>query len=329
MSVIAIVNRKGGSGKSTLATHLAAVFANVGAAVALGDIDKQQSTRTWLRQRKASGERTRILGWNVDAKTFVREPVGIDHVVMDTPGGLTGLDLARVVMYADAILMPISPSLFDRTSAADCLAELRTMPRVESGRCRIAAVGMRVDPRAEAAEALRSWAAEQRVPLVAVLPQSNAYVRYAEKGLTLFDVPQSHVEGEIAHWKPLLQWMRPLLQPAANAAPRAAPSVAPAVEQPKPETLSSGPRIVAPATPPAVAPKVTPVVATAGAVAAASPAAPVAPAVQAAPAAPSAPVAPPAQRPAPPAEVRTGTNGGPAQGRLFDMQVPRFLSRKP
>ena len=221
MSVIAVVNRKGGSGKTTLATHFAAIFANAGAAVALGDIDRQQSTRVWLRHRKASGEPTRILGWNVDAKTFVREPVGIDHVVMDTPGGLTGLDLARVVMYADAIVMPISYSLFDRSSAAECLAELRTMPRVRSGRCRVAAVGMRIDP-AEGRDGMAAaWTAEQKLPLIAVLPQSPAYVRSAERGLTLFDVPQLQVTDELAHWRPLLQWMRPLLQPPANVGPGA------------------------------------------------------------------------------------------------------------
>jgi chromosome partitioning protein len=251
MSVIAVVNRKGGSGKSTLATHFAAVFANAGATVALGDFDKQQSTRVWLRHRKDSGETTRILGWNVDARTFVREPVGIEHVVMDTPGGLTGLDLARVVMYADAIVMPVSHSLFDRTSAADCLAELRTMPRVQSGRCRVAAVGMRVDPQTEAMERVRLWAAEHKLALIGALPQSAVYVRVAERGLTVFDVPQSQVEDELFHWKPLLQWMRPLLQaansPAAPAAPRA-PVAAnpPVVDQPKPETLSRGPRVAPP-----------------------------------------------------------------------------------
>jgi chromosome partitioning protein len=258
MSVIAVVNRKGGSGKSTLATHLAAVFANVGAAVALGDIDRQQSTRTWLRQRNASGERTKILGWNVDAKTFVRAPVGIDHVVMDTPGGLTGLDLARVVMYADAILMPVSNSLFDRASAADCLAELRTMPRVQSGRCRVAAVGMRIDSHTEVVERVRAWAAEQKLSLVTVLPQSLAYVRCAERGMTLFDVPQQQVEEELGHWMPLLQWLRPLLHPAANAGGTAGARVPlqgsaarspalPVVDQPKPETISRGPRALDPA----------------------------------------------------------------------------------
>ena len=191
MSVIAVVNRKGGSGKSTLATHIAAYCALRGAAVAIADIDRQQSTRAWLRQRKAqlAGESMRLTAWNVDPRSFVRPPVGIDHVVIDTPGGLTGLDLARVVMYADALVVPIGASIFDRESAAACLAELRTLPRVASGRCRVGAIGMRVEAHSDAAEALLGWSHEQKLQILAVLPQSSAYVRCIDKGLTLFDLP--------------------------------------------------------------------------------------------------------------------------------------------
>jgi chromosome partitioning protein len=254
MSVIAVVNRKGGSGKSTLATHIAAYCALRGATVALGDIDRQQSTRTWLRQRKMlyaqAGEGMHIVGWHIDARSFVRPPTGIDHVVIDTPGGLTGLDLARVVMYADAIVVPVGLSIFDRESAAACLAELRTLPRVSSGRCRLAAIGMRVESRSDAADVLLAWSEEQHLRLVAVLPQSHAYVRCIDQGLTLFDMPLSEIESDLDHWKPLVQWLRPLVRPAANAS-EAAPGTAaslfatgsgtePVVDQPKPGTLQPG-----------------------------------------------------------------------------------------
>jgi chromosome partitioning protein len=248
MSVIAVVNRKGGSGKSTLATHIATYCALRGAAVAIADIDRQQSTRAWLRQRKAqlAGESMRITAWNVDPRTFVRPPVGIDHVVIDTPGGLTGLDLARVVMYADALVVPIGASIFDRESAATCLAELRTLPRVASGRCRIGAIGMRVESNSDAAEALLGWSQEHKLQILAVLPQASAYVRCIDKGLTLFDLPLEEIEAELAHWKPLLQWLRPLVRPAANAS-EALPGTAyagkvagaPVVDQPKPEPAPS------------------------------------------------------------------------------------------
>jgi chromosome partitioning protein len=259
MSVIAVVNRKGGSGKSTLATHVAAYCALRGAAVAIADIDRQQSTKTWLRQRKArqGGEAMRITAWHVDPRSFVRPPAGIDHVVVDTPGGLTGLDLARVVMYADAIVVPVGNSIFDRESAASCLAELRTLPRVSSGKCRVAAIGMRLDPRTDAGSALMSWADEQKLQIVAVLPQSHVYVRCIDKGLTLFDLPLDEIEADLAHWKPLLQWLRPLVRPAANANEPVVPGAAsaatpsrdestPIVDQPKPPpTLPAGAAVAA------------------------------------------------------------------------------------
>jgi chromosome partitioning protein len=247
MSVIAVVNRKGGSGKSTLATHIAAYCGLKGAPVAIADIDRQQSTRAWLRQRKAqrAGEAMRITAWNVDPRSFVRPPVGIDHVVIDTPGGLTGLDLARVVMYADALVVPVGGSIFDRESAAACLAELRTLPRVSSGRCRIGVIGMRLDAHGEAADALLAWSQEQKVQILAVLPQSPAYVRCIDNGLTLFDLPLEEMEADLAHWKPLMQWLRPLVRPAANSseplpaaghAPRNGPP--PVIDQPRPEPTS-------------------------------------------------------------------------------------------
>ena len=42
-----------------------------------------------------------------------------------------------MTMTADAILMPVSDSIFDRESAIQCYAELMTLPRVVSGRCKV------------------------------------------------------------------------------------------------------------------------------------------------------------------------------------------------
>jgi len=235
MAVVAVINRKGGSGKSTLATHLAAYCANAGLAVMLGDVDRQQSTQTWLRQRKTQplGGRQEIVGWAIDPRTFVRPPAGIEQVILDTPGGLRGFDLARVVMYADAVLMPVANSIFDRESAAECLAELRTLPRVASGRCKVAAIGMRLDARTKAADILQAWAASQNLPFIAVLRESQSYVRCIEKGLSLFDLSPAQVQTDLAQWKPILQWLRPVLQPP-RAEPEAPPRGAAAEAAPRP-----------------------------------------------------------------------------------------------
>ena len=61
-----------GSGKSTLATQLAAHFANAGVPVMLGDVDRQQSTQSWLRsrslQRPAAQRADRRLGGRPEAR---------------------------------------------------------------------------------------------------------------------------------------------------------------------------------------------------------------------------------------------------------------------
>ena len=167
MPVIAVVNRKGGSGKSTLATHLAAHFANSGVPVMLGDVDRQQSTQSWLRSRSLRDlpRSAPIVGWAVDPKRVLRPPAGVRHVVLDTPGGLRGFDLARVVAFADVILMPVCNSIFDRESAADCFAEMMALPRVASGRCKVAAIGMRLDARTRAAEVLETLGARAEAAL--------------------------------------------------------------------------------------------------------------------------------------------------------------------
>ena len=219
MSVIAVVNRKGGSGKSTLATHLAAHFANCGVPVMLGDVDRQQSTQSWLRSRSLRDlpKSAPIVGWAVDPKRVLRPPAGVRHVVLDTPGGLRGFDLARVVAFADVILMPVCNSIFDRESAADCFDEMMALPRVASGRCKVAAIGMRLDARTRAADVLETWARGLKLPFIGVLREAQAYVRCVEQGLTVFDLPDAQAQVDVAQWKPIVAWLEPILRTVRRA----------------------------------------------------------------------------------------------------------------
>jgi chromosome partitioning protein len=226
MPVIAVVNRKGGSGKSTVAAHIAAWCARQGHAVMLGDVDRQQCSRAWLKRRDAA--LPRIAPWAMDQKNMLRVPTGITHVVLDTPGGLHGFELARVVMFADAIVMPVCSSMFDRESAAACHAEMMTLPRVASGRCGLAMVGMRIDARTRADSQLRDWSLELGVPFLGSLRETQLYVRTLERGLTLFDLPPAVSAADLAQWEPIVEWMKPVLQPLPE------PAIGPVATQSKP-----------------------------------------------------------------------------------------------
>ncbi len=249
MPVVAVINRKGGSGKSTLATHLAAYCANAGMPVMLGDVDQQQSTQTWLRRRgaQALAKGSTIVGWAVDPKNVLRAPAGVTHVVLDTPGGLRGFDLARIAMYTDVILMPVCNSAFDRESTADCYAELMTLPRIAKGRCKVAAIGMRLDARTSADAVLKQWAEKLQLPFVGTLRETQAYVKCIERGLTLFDLPAAQVQADMDQWQPILQWLAPVLQGAPGSTgaerrpTRPAPLADAAAERPRPAPPGNAP----------------------------------------------------------------------------------------
>jgi chromosome partitioning protein len=243
MPVIAVVNRKGGSGKSTFAAHVAAWCARRGHSVMLGDVDRQQSSRGWLRRRPAT--LPAIAPWNLDNKNMLRVPTGITHAVLDTPGGLHGFELARIVMFADAIILPVCPSLFDRESAAQCHAELMTLPRVAHGRCRLATVGMRIDGRTKAGEVLRDWSAGLGLHFLGTLRETQLYVRTLEKGLTIFDLPPQHAAIDLAQWQPILDWLQPVLEPpqAANDPVPGINGARPAHLKPPQEAMVPGSRL--------------------------------------------------------------------------------------
>ena len=231
MPVIAVVNRKGGSGKSTLAAHMAAWCALQGSSVMLGDVDRQQSARAWLKRRDAT--LPAIAPWAVDQKNMLRVPTGITHVVLDTPGGMHGFELARVVMFADAIIMPVCNSMFDRESAAACHAELISLPRVASGRCKLVIIGMRLDAQTNAAQTLRTWSKELGVRYLGALRETQLYVRSLERGMTIFDLPTQTAATDLQQWEPILDWLKPLLYPP-QAANDSSPSQPMAAIKPSP-----------------------------------------------------------------------------------------------
>ena len=93
MPVIVVANPKGGVGKSTLSTNLAGYLASQGHAVMLGDIDRQQSARTWLGLRPAAARPIR--SWETDDDLRVRPPKGTTHMVLDTPPACTASGSTR------------------------------------------------------------------------------------------------------------------------------------------------------------------------------------------------------------------------------------------
>jgi chromosome partitioning protein len=179
----------------------------------LGDLDRQKSSQLWLRLRAEHAAAAQITHWACDLPSLVRHTKGL--TVIDTPGGLREFEMARTLMAADYVLMPVADALFDRQAAEDCWATLRAHPRVQSGRLKVAAVGMRVDGRTHAESKLRAWAERLELPFVGALRHTQTYVHCSEQGLTIFDLPENKSQTDRVQWQPVLDWLAPLWPVAA------------------------------------------------------------------------------------------------------------------
>ena len=155
MPVFVVANPKGGAGKSTLATNLAGWLARQGHAVALGDLDRQQSARQWLALRPPPLPTIHAL--ELTDGDVLRTPKGCTHLVLDTPAGLHGKRLDLVLKLADRIVVPLQPSPFDLAATHTFLQVLAAHKRGD--RALVDLVAMRVKEHTHATQHLHEFLA--------------------------------------------------------------------------------------------------------------------------------------------------------------------------
>jgi chromosome partitioning protein len=203
MPVVVIANPKGGVGKSTMATNVAGYFASQGHATMLGDADRQQSTRLWLSLRPPTARP--IATWDVGVDRMAKPPKGTTHVVLDTPAGLEGNLLNEVMKYADKVIVPLQPSVFDIFATRTFLDHLAK--HSHAGKVQVGIVGMRVDARTIAADKLHEFVDGLGLPVLGYLRHTQNYIHLAARGLTLFDVAPHRVEKDLEQWQGICRWL--------------------------------------------------------------------------------------------------------------------------
>jgi len=232
---IVVLNTKGGSGKTTVATNLAAYYAAVGRRVALMDLDPQGSSMRWLGQRPADAPPIHgIAGYekrlNVTRSFALRSPPGTDHVIIDTPAALPVTQMPETVRDANAIIVPVLPSDIDIHAASRCIADLLLVAKVHRSERRLVIVANRARRYTKAFQALMRFLQSLRIPVAAVLRDSQAYIRSAETGLGLHEMKGALLQEDLDSWKPLVEWLERRSGSMLPDAVEPASAVAPAEE---------------------------------------------------------------------------------------------------
>lgn len=212
MRRIMVLNPKGGCGKSTIATNLASYFALQGERVAIADFDPQHCSLDWLAVRSSS--RPEIQGVKATDPDELLIPHGEGYLIMDAPAGVHGKNMSRLVKKAHTLLIPVLPSPIDMRTTARFIEELLLVGRVERERTRIAVIANRVRDNTLIYHALLRFLGSLGIPFLTQLRDTQNYIRAAESGLGLFEMPLSQVEFDLKQWQPIIDWLAsPASQP--------------------------------------------------------------------------------------------------------------------
>ncbi len=110
--IIVVTNGKGGVGKTTTTMSLASILAEKYKLLAV-DADSQGSFSWWVQQSKKG------IGFDLAQETDpqllenLRNVVGYDLIIVDTPPALSSATLAAVIPAADYLVLPTPPSPMD------------------------------------------------------------------------------------------------------------------------------------------------------------------------------------------------------------------------
>ena len=210
MRTVLVASSKGGAGKTTLATNLAAWFALQGKRTVLVDADRQKSSTHWAEKR--AGHAAAVLPIDGTRRNWERQvPSDAERVVIDAAAGHMAEDLGACLGLADAVLVPINPSMIDLEATVPFLDSLAQEARVKKGKLPVALVGNRLKPWTSASQQavgqLKSWP----YPVVGELRDTQAYVLMCALGKSVFDYHSEQIRGHQDDWAPLLKWLRKAL----------------------------------------------------------------------------------------------------------------------
>ncbi|MFQ6004444.1 MAG: ParA family protein [Woeseia sp.] len=209
---IVILNPKGGCGKTTLATNLASYYALRGPPPTLIDNDPNGYTMRWLEKRPRNrceihGIATYKSSMHVTRSWQLRIPNDTTTVIIDTPAALTPPDIHELAYDANSILIPVLPSAIDIRYATKFIADLLLVTQIDRRDRQLAVIANRTRQNTHSLTKLMRFLTSLEIPIIAVLRDSQNYVRAADLGMGIYEMPQHRVKRDTEQMDLIINWL--------------------------------------------------------------------------------------------------------------------------
>ena len=176
------------------------------------DYDPQASTMAWLERRpedlptihgiaayKKSMQATR--SWQL------RIPNDTETVLIDSPASVDHDGLRELTRDSTSILVPVLPSSMDIHAASRCIADLLLVAKVDRRDRKLAVVANRTRKNTKSFASLMRFLDSLGIPIIAVLRDTQNFVRSAEQGIGVCEMQPSRVRPDVEQIEKIANWL--------------------------------------------------------------------------------------------------------------------------
>lgn len=207
-----VINRKGGAGKTTVSINLASYFATRNVPVTIMDYDLQGSSLHWLKSRPPT--LGKIHGSNAAPEKFgqlrsfgMYVPADTQQLIIDAPGGVSGMLLQELLARANCVLIPVTPSSIDIHATAHFIKDVLLTGIVRARGIRIGVIANRVRRSMPVYQPLERFLNALNLNLIGRLLDSDVFVRAAETGAGIFEMEPGLAAPECRQFIPVAEWV--------------------------------------------------------------------------------------------------------------------------
>ena len=204
MRTVLVANRKGGVGKTLITVTLAAALANRGERVAIADADRQQSAIGWLGRRPIGVSQIRGINWS-KGSSIGEHPKALDWLIIDAPGALKGAKAETLVAEANAVMVPVQPSVFDENATRGFLGDVEALKRIRKGKTEVHLIPNRIRKGSRAAQVLAGFLEDEGYTPLTWIAERAVYSDLAAQGLAIFDRNLAALRPAKKQWKPIFK----------------------------------------------------------------------------------------------------------------------------